>query len=85
MGVDRAPVGDDEARGPERLQSDVVGTGGDRALDAGGEQLFEGSEEHVLQVDGEREQPVEESGDGGSSSRMPLASVSFSPVVSSKV
>ena len=36
MGVDRAPVGDDEALGAERLQPDVVDAASDRAFDPGG-------------------------------------------------
>ena len=63
MGVDRAPVGDDEALGAERLQPDIVGAGRDRAFDASGQQLLEGGEQHVLQVDGQRQQPVQEGGD----------------------
>ena len=63
MGVDRAPIGDDEALGAQCLQPDVVGAGRDRAFDAGGQQLLERREQHVLQVDGQRQQPVEEGGD----------------------
>ena len=63
MGVDRAPVGDHEALGPQRLQPDIVGAGGDRAFDAGGQQLLERREQHVLQIDGQRQQAVEEGGD----------------------
>ena len=51
MGVDRAPIGDDEALGPERLQPDVVGSRCGGAFDAGCEQLLEGREQRVLQVD----------------------------------
>ena len=63
MGVDRTPVGDDEALGAQRLQTGVIRAGCDCAFDAGGEQLFERGEQHVLQVDRERQQPVEEGGD----------------------
>ena len=60
MGVDRLPVGDDEALGRERLQSDIIGAGRDRALDARGQQLLERREQDVLQIDGQRQQAIEE-------------------------
>ena len=63
MGVDDAPIGDDEALGAQRLQAGIVGAGRDRAFDASGEQLLECGEQDVLQVDGERQQPVQEGGD----------------------
>ena len=63
MGVDRAPVGDAEALGPQRLQPDVVDAAGDRALDPGVQELLEGGEENALKVDGQRQQPIEEGGD----------------------
>ena len=63
MGVDHLPVGDDEALGPQRLQPDIIGARGDRALDPRREQLLEGAEQHALQLDGQRQQPVEEGGD----------------------
>ena len=63
MSIDRPPVSDDKALGAERFQPDVIGTRCDRALDASGQQLLEGGEEDVLQLDGERQQPVEEGRD----------------------
>ena len=60
MGVDRLAIDDDEAFGAQRLQPGVIGARHDRALDAGGQELFEGREEDALKLDGEREQPVEE-------------------------
>jgi hypothetical protein len=56
MGIDRAPVGDDEALRPQRFKPEVIGPGRDRAFDACGQQLLEGGEQNVLQVDREREQ-----------------------------
>ena len=41
MGVDRLPVGDDEALGRQRLQPDIIGAGRDCALDPRGQQLLE--------------------------------------------
>ena len=55
MRVNRAPVGDDKTLGAERLQTHVVGPGRNGALDPGGQQLFEGREQDVLQVDGQRQ------------------------------
>ena len=63
MGVDRLPVGDGEALGRQRLQPNVIGAGRDRALDPRRQQLLERGEQHVLQVDGQRQQPVEEGRD----------------------
>ena len=63
MGVDRAPVSDDEAFGPEGFQTNVMYPGRDGAFDPSGQQLLEGGEQRVLQVDGQRQQAVEESGD----------------------
>ena len=63
MGVDRLPVGDDEALGRQRLQSDIIGAGRDRALDPRAQQLLERGEQDVLQIDSQRQQPVEEGGD----------------------
>ena len=63
MGIERAPIGDDQALGGQRLDADVVGAGGDRALDLGAQQLLEHAEQRVLQIDGERQQPVEEGRD----------------------
>ena len=63
MGVDRLPVGDDEALGRQRLQPDIIGAGRDRALDPRGQQLLERGEQDVLQIDGQRQQPIEEGRD----------------------
>ena len=63
MGVDRAPLGDAEALGSQRLQPDIVDAAGDRALDPGVQQLLEGGEQNALEVDGQRQQPIEEGGD----------------------
>ena len=51
MGIDRAALGDAEALGGQRLDADVVGAGGDGAFDPRFEQLLEGGEERVLQLD----------------------------------
>src|SRR6185436_8945719 len=64
MSINRLPVGDDKALSAERFQADVVDTRCDRALDASGQQLLEGGEEDILQLDGERQQPVEEGRNG---------------------
>ena len=40
MAVDRLARGDDEALGSQCLQADVIGAGGDRALDPRGEELL---------------------------------------------
>ena len=47
----------------QRLQADIVGAGRDGALDRARQQLLERREQHVLQVDGQRQQPVEEGRD----------------------
>jgi len=60
MSVERAAVGDDQALGHDRLDTDVVGARGDGAFDLGLEQIVEHAKQRVLQVDGEREQPIEE-------------------------
>ena len=65
MGIDDASVSNDEALGAQRLKAGIVGAGRDRTFDASGEQLLEYGEQDVLQVDGERQQPVQEGGAGG--------------------
>ncbi len=60
MGVDRLPAGDDEALGRQRLQSDIISAGRDRALDPRGQQLLERGEQDVLEIDGQRQQTIEE-------------------------
>ena len=64
MSINRPPVSDDKALGAERFQADIIDPGCDRALDASGQQLLEGGEENILQLDGERQQPVEEGRNG---------------------
>ena len=63
VGVDGLPVGDDEALRRQRLQPDVVGSRCYRALDTSGQELLERREQDILQVDGQRQQPIEEGGD----------------------
>ena len=56
--VDGAAVGDDETFRREGLQPGVIDALCNRALDLGRQELLEGGEEHALQLDGERQQPV---------------------------
>ena len=63
MGVDGSPIGDDEAFGLQRLQTNVIDAAGDGALHLGVQQLLERREEHALQRDGQRQQAVEEGRD----------------------
>src|SRR3546814_15812554 len=63
MDVDGAAVGDAQRFGGERLDAEIVGAGGDGALDLRPQQFLEHAEQDVLQVDGERQQTVEEGGD----------------------
>ena len=63
VGVDGLPAGDDEALRRQCLQPDIVGSRCDRAFDTGGQELLERREQDVLQVDGQRQQPIEEGGD----------------------
>ena len=65
MGVDRLPFGDDEALRPQRFEPHVIGPRRDGAFDPRVQQLLEGGEEEALKLDGERQHPVEEGGDGG--------------------
>ena len=60
MGVDRLPVGDDKTLGRQRLQSNIIGAGRDCALDPRGQQLLERGEQDVLEIDGQRQQAIEE-------------------------
>ena len=53
----------DQALGSDRLDAEIVGARGDGALDLGAQKILEYLEERVLQVDGQREQPIEEGGD----------------------
>ena len=63
MGVDRPAIGDDKTLRRQRLQPCVITSRCDRALDAGVHELLERREQNVLEIDGERQQPVEEGGD----------------------
>jgi hypothetical protein len=63
MGVDRAPLGDPERRRRDGLDADIVGAGRDGPLDLRLQQRLERREQRVLQVDGERQQLVEELAD----------------------
>src|SRR5258708_2372227 len=63
MGINRLPIGDDETLGRQRLQSDIIGAGRDRALDPCAQQLLERRKQDVLEIDSQRQQPVEEGSD----------------------
>jgi hypothetical protein len=63
MGVDRLPIHHIVGFGSQRFQADIVCAARDRTLDASGQQLLECRERDVLQVDGQRQQPIEEGGD----------------------
>ena len=63
MDVERPSVAHDQAFRRERLNAGVIGARGDGAFDPGAKQILEHAEQRVLQVDGQRQQPVEESGD----------------------
>ena len=63
MNINCPPISDDKALGAQRFQPDVIGAGCDRTLDASGQQPLERREENVLQLDGERQQPVQEGRD----------------------
>ena len=60
MLVERLPSGDGERVGAHGLDPDLVGAGLHGLLDVGGDPLFQFGEELVLLVDGERQQPVQE-------------------------
>ncbi len=60
MGVDRLPAGDHKTLGRQRLQPDIIGAGRDGALDPRGQQLLERGEQDVLEIDGQRQQAIEE-------------------------
>src|SRR5690606_14200398 len=47
----------------QRFDANIIDAAGDRALHTGVEKLLEGGEQDALQLDGERQQPVEEGGD----------------------
>ena len=63
MDVERPAIGDDQALGRDRLDAEVIGARRDGALDLGAQQILEHAEQRVLQIDGQREQPIEEGGD----------------------
>ena len=63
MGVDRPTVGDDEAFRTERFQPHFISAAGNRPFNPGPEQTLERREQDVLHREGERQHPVEESGD----------------------
>ena len=63
MGVERAALDDAQRFRRDGLDAEIVGAGRDGALDLRAQQILERAEQHVLQVDGEREQPVEEGRD----------------------
>src|SRR5712671_423772 len=60
MGVDRLPVGDGEALGRQRLQPDIICARYNCSLDTRDQQLLEGREQDVLQVDGQGQQAIQE-------------------------
>src|SRR6185437_16680663 len=57
------PAGDDETLGGERFKADIVGAGGDGALDLRRQQALESLEQDILQLDRQRQQAIEERGD----------------------
>jgi hypothetical protein len=61
---DRAAVDDGEALGVDGFKAHLVGTSRDRAFNLRREKFLERSEDRVLQLDLQRQQPVEEGGDG---------------------
>ena len=63
MDVERPALGDDEALSGERLDAEIVGARCDGAFDPGAQQVLEHAEERVLQIDRQRQQPVEEGRD----------------------
>jgi len=65
MGVERLAICDDEALGSHRLDAEIIGARRDGALDPGAQQILEHAEQRVLQIDGQREQPIEKGGDRG--------------------
>jgi hypothetical protein len=58
--VHGAAFDDAEALGDQGLDADIVGAGGKRGLDARLEQLLEGGEQRVLQIDAQSKDAVEE-------------------------
>ena len=63
MGVDGAAILDDKTLRLERFEAEIVDSGRDRAFDLGGQQLLEGRVQDVLQLNGERQEPIEEGRD----------------------
>src|SRR6266851_4983773 len=63
MDVERPAIRDDEALGGHRLDAEIIGARSDGALDLGPEQILEHTEQRVLQIDGQREEPIEKGGD----------------------
>ena len=63
MDVECAAIRDGEALGSHRLDALIIGAGSDGALDLGAQQILEHAEQPVLQIDSQREEPVEKGGD----------------------
>lgn len=63
MRVDGVPIGDDEAFGPQRFEPDIIGATGQCSSNSGIEKLLEGGEQYALQVDRQRQQPIEKGRD----------------------
>ena len=63
MDVERPAIRDDEALGSHRLDAKIIGARRDGALDPGARQTLEHAEQRVLQIDGQREEPIEKGGD----------------------
>src|SRR5438105_2684683 len=63
MNVQRPAIRDGEALGRHRLDAEVIGAGCDGALDPGAQQILKHAEQGVLQIDGEREEAIEEGRD----------------------
>ena len=65
MGVDHPRIRDAEALGAERFEPEVVDPGSDGPLDPLIKKVFEGSEQHGLQMNRQRQQAIEEGCDWG--------------------
>src|SRR3546814_8946155 len=63
MDVDGAAVGDAQRFRRDRLDAEIISARGDGALDLRAQQFLEHAEQDILEVDGERQQAVEEGGD----------------------
>src|SRR5260370_26476829 len=63
MGVERPAIRDGETLGSHRLDAEIIGARSDGALDLGAQQILEHAEQRVLQIDGQREEPIEKGGD----------------------